>query len=165
MVRTCATFSILDLLHKLSLTSKASTYDFYRALEKLTNNMGVSVPKVWYRQLFRMSMQWRHLKLLKWGGHCHDSAGVAATHAGGLAVLCPSCPRLGVNLLEDWEEAPVEFKYVAFSPLPTSLLTSGKVFVHDVFVYGCEFSAEKPTRLQLFTRPQVGYGLGIRGAP
>jgi hypothetical protein len=40
------TFSLLDLLHKLSLTSKASTYDFYRALEKLTNNMGVSIPKL-----------------------------------------------------------------------------------------------------------------------
>ena len=119
-VRTCATFSVLDLLHKLSLTSKASTYDFYRALEKLTNNTGVSVPNVRYRQLFRMSMQWRHLKLLKWGGRGHDPAGVAATRAGELAVLCPSCPRPGVNLPDDWEDAPVEFKYVAFSLSLTS---------------------------------------------
>ncbi|KAF9470138.1 hypothetical protein BDN70DRAFT_765136, partial [Pholiota conissans] len=32
--RTCVTFELLRLLHLLSLTSKALTYDFYRALER-----------------------------------------------------------------------------------------------------------------------------------
>ena len=45
IVKTCATFELLELLHKLALTTKASTYDFYRALEKLTDNTGLSVPK------------------------------------------------------------------------------------------------------------------------
>ena len=68
-----------------------------------------------------MSMQWRHLKLLKWGGRGHNYAGVAATHAGELAVLCPSCLRPGVNLPDDWEDAPMEFKYMAFFSLsPTT---------------------------------------------
>ena len=87
-VRTCATFSLLDLLHKLALTTQSSTYDFYRGLEKLTNSTGVTVPKSRYCTLFRINMQWRHLKLLKWGGRGHDSAGVLATRAGELAVLC-----------------------------------------------------------------------------
>jgi hypothetical protein len=39
-----------------------------------------------------MLMQWRHLKLLKWGGCIHDPDGVEATKPGELAVLCPSCP-------------------------------------------------------------------------
>ena len=111
-VRTCATFELLELLHKLALTSQSSTYDFYRTLEKLTNNTGVSVPKSRYRSLFRMIMQWRHLRLLKWGGRCHDPAGVTATRPGELAVLCPSCPRPGVNLPENWEQAPPEFRCV-----------------------------------------------------
>lgn len=111
-VRTCATFSLLDLLHKLALTTQSSTYDFYRALEKLTNSTGVAVPKSRYRTLFRINMQWRHLKLLKWGGRGHDSAGVLATCAGELAVLCPSCPRPGVNLPDDWEQAPPQMRYV-----------------------------------------------------
>ena len=106
IVKTCATFTLLDLLHKLALTSKASTYDFYRVLEKLSNNTGISVPKNRYRQLFRMIMQWRHLKLLKWGGHAHDPAGAAATRPGELALLCPSCPHPGINLPENWENAP-----------------------------------------------------------
>jgi hypothetical protein len=109
-VKTCATFTLLDLLHKFALASKGSTYDFYRALEKLTNNTGIAVPKLRYWGLFRMTMQWRHLKLLKWGGRGHDPAGVVATQAGELAVLCPSCPRPGVNLPENWEDAPAATK-------------------------------------------------------
>ena len=111
-VQTCATFGLLELLHKLALTSQSSTYDFYRALEKVTNNTGVAVPKSRYRPLFCMVMQWRHLRLLKWGGRGHDPNGVLATSPGELAVLCPSCPRPGVNLPEDWEQAPPELKYV-----------------------------------------------------
>ena len=45
-VKTCASFQVLDLLHKLALATKSSTYDFYRALEKLTNNTGINVPKL-----------------------------------------------------------------------------------------------------------------------
>ena len=47
-VKTCASFQLLDLLHKLSLATKSSTYNFYRALEKLTNNTGINVPKLRY---------------------------------------------------------------------------------------------------------------------
>jgi hypothetical protein len=107
IVKTCATFELLELLHKLALTTKASTYDFYRALEKLTDNTGLSVPKNRYRQLLRMNLQWRHLKMLKWGGRGHDPSGVAGTEVGELAVLCPSCPRPGVNLPVGWEVQPI----------------------------------------------------------
>ncbi|KAF9551575.1 hypothetical protein CPC08DRAFT_738301 [Agrocybe pediades] len=114
--KTCTTFELLDLLHKLALTTKSSTYDFYRGLEKLTVNTGLSVPKSRYRQLMRMVLQWRHLKLLKWGGRAHDPTGVAGTKEGELAILCPSCPQEGVNLPEDWDSAPPEtrFLYMVF---------------------------------------------------
>ena len=64
-VRTCASFELLKQLHMYSLTSKASTYDFYRALERLTTNTGITPPKFRLRALMRMVFQWRHLKLLK----------------------------------------------------------------------------------------------------
>jgi len=64
-VKTCSTFALLDLLHKLVLTTKASTYDFYQALEKLTVNTGLVIPKQHYWPLMRMVLQWRHLKMLK----------------------------------------------------------------------------------------------------
>jgi len=90
----------------LSLTSKCSTYDYYRALEKLTNNTGINVPKSKYRLLLRLGLQWRHLKLLKRGGHGHDSTGAAGTKEGELALSCPSCPHPGINIPDDWKDAP-----------------------------------------------------------
>ena len=52
--RTAATFSLLRFLHLLSLTSKASVYDFYRALERMSDNTGLAVPKERYKALMRM---------------------------------------------------------------------------------------------------------------
>jgi len=114
IVKMCATFELLGLLHKFALTTKASTYNFYCRLEKLMNNTGIGLPKNRYRSLFRMSMQWRHLKLLKWAGRGHDPAGVDATEPGQLAIKCPSCPHRGINLLNDFESAPEAYRFVSF---------------------------------------------------
>lgn len=109
-VKTCATFGLMGLLQKLAWTTKGSTYDFYRSLERLTSNRGVEVPKSRYRPLFRMALQWRHLAMLKWAGRGHVSDGVATTSPGELAVKCPSCPYPGINLKDGWEDAPKELK-------------------------------------------------------
>src|SRR6266540_1271386 len=57
-IKTCTMFELLNLLHKISLTSKANTYDLYQTLEKLTNNTSVGVPKNRYCALFHMVLQW-----------------------------------------------------------------------------------------------------------
>ncbi|PPQ77173.1 hypothetical protein CVT26_008093 [Gymnopilus dilepis] len=111
-IRTCATFQLLNSLHKFALTTKASTYDFYRALEKLTNNTGMDVPKSRYKPLCRMILQWRHLKMLKWGGRGNDTTGVEGTKTGELALRCPSCPHPGINLPENWQNVSEEYKYL-----------------------------------------------------
>lgn len=107
-VRTCITFSLLKLLHLFSLTGKVSTYDMYRSIERLTNNTGIDMPRSRYRPTMHCLNQWRHLKALKQGGRGHDPTGVAGTSCGELAVLCPSCPRPGINLPEDWADAPAD---------------------------------------------------------
>jgi hypothetical protein len=109
-IKTCASFELLDLLHKLSLTTKASMYDFYRALEKLTNNTGIGTPKSKYRPLFRMSLQWRHLKLLKWAGRAHDSTGPEGTSPGELALRCPSCPYPEINIPLGWQSVSSDLR-------------------------------------------------------
>lgn len=108
--RTCATFELLRHLHKMALTTKSSTYDFYRCLEKLTNNTGINPPKSRYRALLRMVLQWRHLQMLKWAGRGQVAEGVAKTSLGELAVRCPTCPLPGINLPEGWENAPLSSK-------------------------------------------------------
>lgn len=106
--RTCVTFPLLRLMHLLALTSKISTYDVYRSLERLTANSAVQVQKSRYCPLKRTLVQWRHLKLLKRGGRGHSPSGAAGTTRGELAVLCPSCPRPGVNLPGNWMDVPQE---------------------------------------------------------
>ncbi|KAF9471463.1 hypothetical protein BDN70DRAFT_819963, partial [Pholiota conissans] len=108
----CATFQLLRLLHLLSLTSKASTYDLYRALERLTDNVNGSDHRSRYRPLLRIGLQWRHLKMLKRGGRGHDDGGIPATQDGDLAIKCPSCPHPGINLPDDWDQVPEEFQFL-----------------------------------------------------
>jgi hypothetical protein len=59
-----------------------------------------------------MIREWRYLKMLKRAGRGHDPAGVQATKAGELAVLCPACPQPGINLPEGWEKASWLAQYV-----------------------------------------------------
>ncbi|PBK65438.1 hypothetical protein ARMSODRAFT_978246 [Armillaria solidipes] len=105
VVQTCATFPLLEMLHLLSLVSKTSTYHFYHTLEKMTDNTGLDTPPSRRMALMRMLIQWWHLKLLKRSGRVHDVKGPEGTQPGDLAVLCPSCPRPGINLPPDWAQA------------------------------------------------------------
>ncbi|KAL0576182.1 hypothetical protein V5O48_005799 [Marasmius crinis-equi] len=112
VIKTCATFRLLEHLHLLSLVGKGGTYDFYKFLEKSTSNTGLDVPYSRYRVLQRMLIQWRHLKMLKRGGRGHVDDGVATTGEGELAILCPSCPRPEINLVEGWETAPLHKRFL-----------------------------------------------------
>lgn len=112
--KTCASFQLLHQLHLLALTSKGSTYDFYRMLEKSTNNTGIHLPKSRYRALLRLVLQWRHLKMLKRGGRGNDPTGIAGTRSGELAVLCPSCPYPGINLPVGWADVPPGMQFLYF---------------------------------------------------
>ncbi|EDR02155.1 uncharacterized protein LACBIDRAFT_332551 [Laccaria bicolor S238N-H82] len=106
--------SRLSLLHLLALTTKGSTYDFYRTLEKLTSNTGLSMPTSRYQPLLWMVLQFRHLKMLKRGGVGHDPAGVEGVGEGALGLSCPHCPRPGVNLPDGWDKAPESLRFLYF---------------------------------------------------
>lgn len=103
-IGTVATFRYLEQLHLLTLTTKASVYDFYRAISKMTDNTGLKVVPWRYKGLMRMCLQWRHLKLLKRHGRGNESSGVAGTREGDLVVPCLSCPHPGINLAAGWQE-------------------------------------------------------------
>jgi hypothetical protein len=113
--KTCATFQFLDYLHIHTLQSKCNISNAHQTAIKVTNNTGFSSSRQRYRPLMHMSMQWRHLKLLKRGGRAHFENGVEQTAAGELALLCPSCPHPGINLPDNWESAPDAWKYTLFA--------------------------------------------------
>ncbi|KAE9397164.1 hypothetical protein BT96DRAFT_957972 [Gymnopus androsaceus JB14] len=85
----------------MTLQGKVTTYNFYAGLEKPTDNTGVGSMKDWYKAFARMMREWQHLKMAKHAGRGND-----ATHIGELAIPCIACPRPGVNLPDDWKEAP-----------------------------------------------------------
>ena len=114
-MQTAASFELLQVLQMLSVTAKSSVYDFYRALEKLTNNTGIDVPPSRYPQLMRMLLQWRHLKMMKRGGRVTaEENGIRMTTEGQIAVKCPSCPWPDINLLSGWQNVSAEDRYGEF---------------------------------------------------
>jgi hypothetical protein len=115
-VRTVATFRLLQLLQLLSLTAKSSFHDQYQTLERLTSNIGLNVPKSRSRALFRMTVQWRHLKLAKRAGRGHDATRIKGTNNGELAILCPTCPYPGINVPEELLDVGGPSERYALSP-------------------------------------------------
>ncbi|KAL0566303.1 hypothetical protein V5O48_015717 [Marasmius crinis-equi] len=112
VIKTCATFRLLEHLHLLSLVGKGSTYDFYRVLEKTSFNEGLDIPPSRYRVLQRMLIQWRHLKMLKRAGRGQFEGGISKTAEGELAIPCPHCPMPKKNLPEGWKEAPAKKQFL-----------------------------------------------------
>ncbi|KAF7296591.1 CxC2 domain-containing protein [Mycena chlorophos] len=111
-IQTCATFACLDRFHAFSLKPKTNGFDFFDTLERLTNGAGEKSPDR-YRMLLRMGREWRHLLLLKRGGRFGYQSNQAEDAAPGeLAILCPACPRPGVNLPEDWKDAKPEDEHL-----------------------------------------------------
>ncbi|KAF7321647.1 CxC2 domain-containing protein [Mycena kentingensis (nom. inval.)] len=102
--QTCATLDCLDDFHASSLHAKTSAYDYYAALEYLTDGSGNKPPNR-YKAFMRMARQYRHLLLLKRGGRGHSLSGVNGTAPGELALRCPACPRPGINLPDNWQDA------------------------------------------------------------
>jgi hypothetical protein len=109
--KTCMTLAALKKFHILTLQAKTTMYDFYATLEKLTYNDGRKPPNR-YQVFIRICREYRHLMMLKRGRRGHDPAGAAGTKPGELAVCCPVCPRPGINLPEDWENASKEDRCV-----------------------------------------------------
>ena len=107
---TAITFRMLEHYHIQSLQGKISMFDYYETLERLTDNTGTKKLNSRYKEFMRIVTQWRHLKALKRAGRGHDPTGVEGTKPGELALLCPACPRPGVNLPDNWDTVSDDLK-------------------------------------------------------
>ncbi|KAK7026684.1 hypothetical protein VNI00_015557 [Paramarasmius palmivorus] len=111
--QTCFSFRLLEQFHIMTLVGKINAYDYYRGLEKLTNNAGDLAFKSRYDSFRRSVREWRHLKMLKRGGRgCSASSPVNETKSGELAVSCPACPHPGINLPSDWQSTCPEKRFL-----------------------------------------------------
>ncbi|KAH6908105.1 hypothetical protein BKA70DRAFT_1372112 [Coprinopsis sp. MPI-PUGE-AT-0042] len=107
-VRTVFTFSLLNDYNLSTLECFTSTHHFYAKLRRLTNKaFPGSVPDR-TRELRRAGRQWRSLKEWRRCGMGHTGK---VPQKGDLALFCAGCPQPGVNLPDDWEEDPEQWKF------------------------------------------------------
>ncbi|KIJ44557.1 hypothetical protein M422DRAFT_47290 [Sphaerobolus stellatus SS14] len=104
-------FNLLRNFDILQLQSKLSAYDFYKALEQITENASMESNADRYMPFSCVAHRWTHLKMLKCGGY-GDCMSFKDIPDGGLAVLCPACPQPEWNLPVNWKDAPPEQKWL-----------------------------------------------------
>ncbi|KAG1741361.1 hypothetical protein EDB19DRAFT_1895127 [Suillus lakei] len=129
--KTAVTFHVLKQYHLLSFESKVSTFEFYRALRRMSDNTGLLPVKDHYESFLRMVREWRHLKILKRSGRGHNPSGIDGTAEGDCAVLCPACPHPGKNLPADWKNGPRQWLYGLFLTIDANFCLKRKVVSND----------------------------------
>ncbi|THU95867.1 hypothetical protein K435DRAFT_819601 [Dendrothele bispora CBS 962.96] len=127
--QTAVTFACLRQFQHMNCTGKLPAYDYYLALEIMTQSKTRSKPKDRYRAFLRSMFQWRHLKMCKRAGRGHDPLGIVGTAPGELALLCPACSHPGLNLPDDWRDVPSElaFLYVLFLAIDANFRLRNKI--------------------------------------
>ncbi|KAA1479544.1 hypothetical protein DENSPDRAFT_743719, partial [Dentipellis sp. KUC8613] len=101
--RTAFTFSVLDDYRLENLQCKTSAYHYYGKLRRITNPAFPGSVKDRYRELLRVSRQWRDLKTRKWHGFGHTDV---SPKPGELATFCPVCSQPGINTPANWKDHP-----------------------------------------------------------
>lgn len=101
---TAFTFRLLDDYDLTNLETKCTAKAYFAKLSRLTFNCFPMNSPNRYRELMRVSREWRNLKARKRAGFGYSDA--PSPELGGLALFCPACPQPGVNLPQDWEEDP-----------------------------------------------------------
>lgn len=112
--RTMFTHKVLDDFRLINLECKASAYQYFQKICRLTSPMSPeSVPNL-YHELRRLSRLWRWMKKLKWAGLGNKpeyERDLGQLPAGSLANFCPACPQVNVNMPPNWTEGPDQWVY------------------------------------------------------
>jgi hypothetical protein len=111
-IRTLFTTMALDTFRLANLEMKASAYQYFQLIHRLTSKTTSNVPNL-YHDLRKLSRAWRWMKKLKWAGFGHRTAADPMKPAAGeLTIFCPACPQPNINLPADWKNDPN--RYVTF---------------------------------------------------
>ncbi|KAJ7681689.1 hypothetical protein B0H17DRAFT_942799 [Mycena rosella] len=92
-------FDALNNFHVHNLVSKKTAQDYYRALQKLTNNVFPHKVQDRYCELLRVYRVWRYLALRHRTGQAQNiDAVITNRRPGSSAVRCPACLEVGFNI-------------------------------------------------------------------
>ena len=101
-IKTLFSTAVLNHFRLCNLELKASAYQFYQLICRMTQPLAPASVVNLYHELRRMSRLWRWMKKLKWAGYGHNNKDATNPDAGELAKFCPACPQPGINLEEGW---------------------------------------------------------------
>lgn len=102
IIRTLFTTMALDAFRLANLEMKASAYQYFQFIHRLTSKTTSNVPDL-YSNLRKVSRAWRWMKKVKWAGYGQTMGNPSTPAAGELSVFCPACPQPDKNLPPDWK--------------------------------------------------------------
>ncbi|KIJ65745.1 hypothetical protein HYDPIDRAFT_87159, partial [Hydnomerulius pinastri MD-312] len=108
--QTVFSFDLLKEFRLINLECRVAGMSFFNYLQRVTNPVFPHRPPDRYRELLRISRQWRYLQnKLKFGvAHSADKQ----IKAGQLANFCSTCPQPGTNLPSNWKaDTKHDWKY------------------------------------------------------
>lgn len=111
IIRTLFTVQVLDGFRLSNLELHASAYNFYNMLRRITSPLAPSEVVDLHNEFRRMSRLWRWLKKLKWSGYGHNGEKPEEATHGEMAIFCPACPQVDINLPQDWQERRDQWMY------------------------------------------------------
>ncbi|KAI0704604.1 hypothetical protein C8Q76DRAFT_624101, partial [Earliella scabrosa] len=107
--RTAFTTRVLDDFLLANRECHTSARNYYNKLRRTTNAAFPHVVPDRYKELLRLSRQWRNLQMRKHAGFGHRADPIGP---GDLAIRCPACPDPALNLPENWQDDEQQWKYV-----------------------------------------------------
>src|ERR1700678_3560203 len=103
-IKTLFSAQVLDPFRLCNLELKASAYQFYQLIRRLTTPIEPGGVVDLYREFRRMARIWRWMKKLKWAGYAGGPNKVKDVGASELAIFCPACPQPAINIPDNWRE-------------------------------------------------------------
>jgi len=111
IIRTLFTIQVLDGFRFSNLEMKASAYQFFNMLRRITSPLVPGNTVDLDNEFRRMTRLWRWLKKLKWAGYGHKVEDPADEEGGKMTIFCPACPQHNMNLPKDWHERCDQWMY------------------------------------------------------
>ncbi|KAI0311065.1 hypothetical protein OF83DRAFT_1069460 [Amylostereum chailletii] len=108
--------TLLDNAMLENLKCRSNSNSIMQWLQRATNMAFPAMVKSRYKELLRVSRQWRIIQnVIKFGGANKDHWEMPTP--GEHAWFCVACPQVGFNLPEGWEEDEEYWKYTRYFAL------------------------------------------------
>ncbi|KAF5341217.1 hypothetical protein D9611_005928 [Ephemerocybe angulata] len=125
-VQTVFTFEVLKQVHLLKVHTHMASDSYSDILRRLTNSSFPFETIDRRRELARVWQQYNHLTNLKRNGFAHSEKGRIPAE-GELALFCPACPQVDVNIPDNWKTVGPQWLYNRY------LVTDGNFVLNHAF--------------------------------